>query len=125
MNKAPWQNPRILTTLLFVFLAGAAVGAFAMRYAANKERHKNVPYWTAGGKDITLQRLKKELDLTPDQAREIETVLDDFVMYVQTLQAQMDDVKATGKRNVMKLLRDDQKQKFERMLTELSTKPSR
>lgn len=118
MNRAPWQNPRILSTLLFVFLSGAAVGALAMRLAQTTDR-KNTPYWTAGGKEISLQRLKKELDLTPDQAREIETVLDDFVMYVQTLQAQMEDVKATGKRNVMKCLRDDQKQKFERMVSEM------
>lgn len=118
MNRAPWQNPRILSTLLFVFLSGAAVGALTMRIAQT-ERQRNTPYWTAGGKEISLQRLKKELDLTPDQAREIETVLDDFVMYVQTLQAQMEDVKATGKRNVMKCLREDQKQKFERMVSEM------
>ena len=119
MNRAPWQNPRILTSLLFVFLSGAVVGAIAMRLGTKPEIHRNTPYWTAGGKEISLQRLKRELNLTPDQAREIETVLDDFVMYVQTLQAQMEDVKATGKRNVMKLLRDDQKQKFERMVSEM------
>jgi hypothetical protein len=31
-------------------------------------------------------------------------------------------VKATGKKNVMKLLNEEQKQKFERMMTELQAK---
>jgi DNA-directed RNA polymerase sigma subunit (sigma70/sigma32) len=123
MHQAPpWQNPRILTTLLFVFLSGAITGAIAMRFGYPRETHRTVPYWTQGGKELSVQRLKKELDLTPEQAREMETVLDDFVMYIQTLQAQMDDVKATGKKNVMKLLNEEQKQKFERMMTELQAK---
>jgi hypothetical protein len=52
-------------------------------------------------------------------------VLDDFVMYYQTLQAQMDDVRATGKSRIMKILHDDQQQKFERMLADLQTKQIR
>ena len=28
-ERAPWMNPRILTTLMLVFLAGAATGAVA------------------------------------------------------------------------------------------------
>ncbi len=86
------------------------------------ERHKPGPYWQEGGREISLQRFKKELDLTPQQATEIETVLDDFVMYYQTLQAQMDDVRATGKNRILKLLREDQKQKFVRMLNDLQAK---
>jgi hypothetical protein len=80
MSRAPWQNPRIVYTLLFVFLSGAAA---------------------------------------------METVLDDFVTYYQTLQAQMDDVRATGKQRILRILKDDQKQKFEKMIGELQNKPLR
>jgi hypothetical protein len=122
MNPAPWKNPRIVYTLLFVFLSGAVAGAVSARFSMSPERHKSGPYWQEGGREISLQRFKKELDLTPQQATEIETVLDDFVMYYQTLQAQMDDVRATGKNRIVKLLREDQKQKFERMLNDLQAK---
>jgi hypothetical protein len=37
----------------------------------------------------------------------------------------MDDVRATGKNRIQKLLRDDQKQKFERMLSDLQAKQIR
>ncbi len=63
-----------------------------------------------------MQRLTSELDLTPTQQAELETVLDDFVMYVQTLQAQMDDVRGSGKARIMRVLDEQQKKKFEKML---------
>jgi hypothetical protein len=125
MSRAPWQNPRIVYTLLFVFLSGAAAGALAMRFSVSPERHRNGPSWKEGPKEISLQKFRKELDLTAEQEREMETVLDDFVTYYQTLQAQMDDVRATGKQRILRILRDDQKQKFERMIGELQNKPLR
>jgi len=123
MNPVPWKNPRIIYTLLFVFLSGAVAGAVSARWKIPAERHG--PFWNEGGREISLQRFKKELDLTPQQAGEVETVLDDFVMYYQTLQAQMDDVRATGKNRILKLLREDQKQKFVRMLNDLQAKQLR
>lgn len=126
MDRAPWQNPRIIYTLLFVFLSGAAAGALAMKFTVSPERHgRGGPSWKEGSREISLQKFRKELDLSPDQEREMETVLDDFVAYYQTLQAQMDDVRATGKQRILKILKDDQKQKFEKMIEELQAKPLR
>lgn len=126
MNRAPWQNPRIIYTLLFVFLSGAAAGALAMKFTVTQERHnRSGPSWKEGPREISLQKFRKELDLSADQEREMETVLDDFVTYYQTLQAQMDDVRATGKQRILRILRDDQKQKFEKMIGELQNKPLR
>jgi hypothetical protein len=123
--RAPWQNPRILFTLLAIFLSGAAAGALTMRMSLSPERHKAGPYWREGGRDISLQRFTRELNLTPDQEREMATVLDDFMMYYQTLQAQMDDVRSTGKQRILKILHDDQKQRFEKMLDEITGKQIR
>jgi hypothetical protein len=93
-----------------------------MRFSVSPERR---PSWRENGKEIALQKFRKELNLTPDQEREMRTVLDDFVTYYQTLQAQMDDVRATGKQRILKILKDDQKQKFEKMIEELQNKPLR
>ncbi|MBI1897679.1 MAG: hypothetical protein HYZ57_00895 [Acidobacteria bacterium] len=122
MNRALWQNPRIVSTFLFVFLSGAVAGAITMRFGFPIERHRQGPYWSEGGRDISLQRFKKELNLTPSQAAEIELVLDDFVKYYQTLQAQMDDVRSTGKNRITRLLNEEQKLKFEHMMTELQAR---
>jgi len=119
IDRAPWKNPKVIYTLLFVFLSGAAAGALTMRLSLAPERHKSGPYWKEGGDKILMERFRKELNLTPDQEKEMQTVLDDFVMYYQTLQAQMDDVRATGKQRIEKILREDQKQKFEKMIGEV------
>ena len=125
MSSAPWKNPRVIYTLLFVFLSGAVFGAITMRLNYQPERHKAGPYWKQGGREIALDRFKKELDLTPAQTSEMETVLDDFMMYYQTLQAQMDDVRATGKTRILRILNEDQKKKFERMISDLNEKQLR
>jgi hypothetical protein len=119
-SRATWQNPRILCTLLIVFLCGATAGALTMRLGAGSYSSKRPgPYWKEGGKEISLDRFRKELTLSPDQARQMETVLDDFVMYYQTLQAQMDEVRASGKTRILAILDTEQKKKFERMISEL------
>ena len=118
MERAPWLNPRIVSTLVVVFLFGAAAGAFTVRMGFPPERHKTGPYWAEGGKELTIQKFKKELNLTSAQATEIETVLDDFMTYYQTLEAQVNDVRATGKKRILRILDDGQRQKFERMLAE-------
>ena len=125
MTGAPWRNPRILYTLLFVFLSGAVAGAAVMRFAFAPERHVGGAYWKEGAREISLHRFKKELDLTPEQAKDMETVLDDFMMYYQSLQAQMDDVRAIGKTRILKILREDQKAKFEKMIGDIQTKQLR
>lgn len=125
MYTAPWKSPRILYTLLFVFLSGAVCGAITMRIGYPPERHRAGPYWKQGGREIALDKFKRELDLTASQTSEMETVLDDFMMYYQTLQAQMDDVRATGKTRIMRILNDDQKKKFDRMVNELNEKQLR
>ena len=122
IDRAPWQNPRILFTLAAIFLSGAAAGALTMRMTLSPERHRNGLYWKEGGKEISLQRFTKELNLTPDQEKEMEVVLDDFMTYIQSLQAQMDDVRSTGKQRILKILREDQKQRFEKILVEIQSK---
>ena len=122
---ASWQNPRVLTTLLLVFLCGSLAGALVMRYGVHTAMHKAPPAWTEGGREISLQRFEKELDLTPDQSREMERILDDFMMYYHTLQSQMDEVRGTGKERILRILNDDQKKRFEGMLQDLQSKELR
>jgi len=115
-RRACLTNPRVLLTVSLIFLAGAMAGSLAMRYGLHGMLHAQAPFWQEGGKQVSLQHLTSELDLTPTQQAELETVLDDFVMYVQTLQAQMDDVRGSGKARIMRVLDERQKQKFEKML---------
>ena len=124
-HRVCWHNPRVLATLFVVFLFGATVGALAMRTGLHQAMHRSGPYWKEGGKEISLQRFKKELNLTPSQEQQMETVLDDFMMYYQTLQGQMDEVRASGKDRIVRILNDDQRKKFEHIINDLQAKQLR
>ncbi|MBM3746116.1 MAG: hypothetical protein FJW34_09980 [Acidobacteria bacterium] len=113
---ASWRNPRVLCILLLVFLCGASVGMLVMGVGRQGASARSTPpAFKDGNREMTLQRLKEELNLTPAQAEQLETVLDDFFMYYHTLQAQLDDVRATGKSRILRLLDQDQKRKFEKL----------
>jgi uncharacterized membrane protein len=121
-GPSPWRNPQVLLILFLVFLSGAASGVVGMRLAQRPVAAKSMPYWKEGGKEISLQRFRKELDLTDAQAAEIEVILDDFMMYYQTLQAQIDEVRAHGKERIQRILNEKQRDKFSRMLSDLQAK---
>ncbi len=118
-----WQNPRILLTLLIVFLCGVSAGMLIMSLGTQR-RWPTVqqPSWRESGKEVSLQRFKKELDLTPQQTEQLETILDDFFTYYHTLQAQLDDVRASGKNRIVRILNPDQKRKFEKLMVDLQDK---
>ncbi len=120
--QAKWQNPRILLTLLLVFLCGSLAGALTMRYGFHPKVRPARSSWTEGDKEISLQRFQQELELTPEQAKAIELILDDFTMYYHTLQAQMDEVRANGKARILEVLNDHQKKRFETIMSEFHTK---
>jgi Spy/CpxP family protein refolding chaperone len=116
-QRAPWQNPRILSTLLLVFLAGATTGALSMRMGLHDKLHRSS---ASGSREAVLQKFRTELDLTGAQTEKLGTVLDDYSQYYQSLQDQLDDLRATGKTRILQILNSDQRAKFERMMADLA-----
>lgn len=123
--RPSWRNPRIWLILLLVFLCGSLAGALAFRYGIRNPHPATAPYWSEAGKEISLQRLERELALTEKQSQEIAHILDDFVKYMHSLQVQMDEVRADGKRRILSVLDERQKKKFHEMLSGLSERKSR
>ncbi len=107
-----WHGGSRFTSVLaitLVFLTGVIAGGVAMNLGAHKYMHRSGPFWTEGGKEVWLQRWKKELDLTPEQSQEMATILDDFGTYYA-------NVLSNGKARILRILNDDQKRKFDKLL---------
>jgi len=121
--RPTWHNPRILALLLMVFLCGVGCGVFAARVAFSRmATHSPGTSWKGSGRASTMAHLKKDLDLTPDQAQQIEALLDDLAKYYDNLQGQMDDFRQDGKERIMKILTPEQQKKFSRILNEMQTR---
>jgi hypothetical protein len=97
--------------ITLVFLAGVFAGAVGMSVGGHKWLHRSLPFYTEGGKEVSLQRWIKELDLTPQQSQEMAGILDDFGMYYR-------NVLSDGKARILRILNDDQKRKFDKLLAE-------
>jgi len=120
-ERAPWQSPRILSTLFLVFLAGAAAGALSMKMGLHEKLHRTVAAASREpSRDAVLQRFRTELDLTGDQSQKIALVLDDYRLYYQSLQDQFDDLRSTGRTRILQILNPDQQEKFEKMMNDLA-----
>jgi len=114
-DRASWQNPRILTTLVLVFLTGAMAGAIGMREGLHAQLHRGVAYWRGDKAEFSYQQLKTELNLTPEQSERLKTILDDFAKYHDDLEAQIEDVRATGRNRIVQILTPEQRERFEKL----------
>src|SRR5262245_13119376 len=114
-HRISWSNPRVLATLLLVFLSGAAAGALALRLATH-HRATPGPVLTHANRSDMVAKFQHELDLTPEQVGKLDIILDDYMKYMHDLQAQMDDVRAHGKEMILKILTDEQRTKFDKAL---------
>ena len=115
-ERATWQNPRIFSTLLLVFLAGGATGAVSMKFGLHQILHKSsVPT----SKEGVLEKFKTDLNLTPAQTQKISLILDDYQHYYQSVQDQQDDIRATGKMRILQELDPAQRDKFQKLMGEI------
>lgn len=116
----PWRNPRIALMLFLVFLAGFSAGLAAYAVAGQRwmREAQAAPSWRDNGRQAMLNRFKSELNLTQEQTQQLESVLDDYFTYYHTLQAQLDDVRASGRQRILRLLNDDQKRRFNELMDE-------
>ena len=103
-------NPRLVCalSLTLVFLSGAVIGALAMDFGVHN-RQRPPAFDTPQGKALYFEHLKKELDLTPAQSEQMESILNDFWQYYRS-------VLSESKQRVEQLLDEPQRRKFEKLL---------
>jgi hypothetical protein len=106
-------DPRVVcaVTLALVFLCGAATGAVVMSFGGLHARLHQPGFDTAAGKALYYTRIQKELDLTPAQMEQMQSILNDLWKYYRMV---INDSRV----RVEQVLTEDQRKKFERILQE-------
>jgi Spy/CpxP family protein refolding chaperone len=115
-ERATWYHPRIFSTLLLVFLAGATTGAVSMKFGLHQFLHRSS---APASKEAVLQKFRTDLDLTSEQTNKISLILDDYRQYYESVQEQLDDLRATGKMRILHELDPAQREKFQKMMGEI------
>ena len=112
--RGSW-DPKLASITIFalVFLCGAAAGALAMNLG---HTHLHQPAFDMqAGRTLYFERLQKELDLTPAQTEQLQSILGDFWQYYRT-------VLSDSKARVEQVLNAEQRRKFDRLLEEAQQK---
>ena len=109
-------DPKVacMITLTLVFLCGAAAGAVAMDFGVHNRLHQP-SFDTAVGRELYFSRMQRELNLTPAQQEQMESILNDFWQNYRT-------VLSESKTKVEQILNEEQRKKFERILQERQPK---
>ena len=105
-------DPKVVcaVTLVLIFLCGAAAGAVVMTFGVHNRLHQPA-FDTAAGKALYFSRMRRELNLTPVQQEQMESVLNDCWMYYRT-------VVSDSKSRVEQILTPEQRKKFAHLLQE-------
>ncbi|HJZ99728.1 MAG TPA: hypothetical protein VKE70_24635 [Candidatus Solibacter sp.] len=105
-------DPRVVcaVTLALVFLCGAAAGAVVMSFSSHARLHQPA-FDTAAGKAQYFARIQKELDLTPAQTAQMQSILNDLWQYYRV-------VISDSRTRVEQVLNEEQRKKFQRILQE-------
>ncbi len=105
------QKAVCVGTLLLVFTVGALVGGTFMSTSGHAWLHRSNPFWTEAGKRISVEKWSAHLNLTPAQAEEVSSILEDFAKYYRT-------VTAEAKARILKILNEEQRVKFQKMVND-------
>ncbi|MFZ1144556.1 MAG: hypothetical protein WAN37_06860 [Bryobacteraceae bacterium] len=105
-------NPRVagVMVLALVFLCGVAAGALVMNLGFHERLHQPA-FDSPAGRTLYFERLRKELDLTPAQAEQMQSILNDFWQYYRT-------VLSDSRARIDQVLNPEQRRKFDRILQE-------
>ena len=101
----PAERVAILS-LVLVFLCGIVAGALVMSYWGY-----HITGTSPGGISLTtsINEWQRELGLSDDQTRRLNSVLDDFSHYY-------DNLLADGNSRIMQILNPEQQKKYEQMM---------
>ena len=107
----PRSSPQMaILALSMVFLCGCLSGALAMTFWF----HPGIHDPKARGMSMSVAEWNAELDLTPEQSRQLKSILDDFARYY-------DNLLADGNTRVLQILTPEQRTKFSQLLKDHRT----
>jgi uncharacterized membrane protein YciS (DUF1049 family) len=116
-NDAGWSNPKVLTILAVVFACGLACGSALTNVFIHSRMANNSSYQSMErARKVGWEKLRDQLQLTPDQVRIVTKELDDYAKYYQNIEDQREDVAQLGTEHILAVLTPDQRERFYKIL---------
>jgi len=118
------SNRKAIAWLLVVFVLGIALGVLGTYIVTTRVfAHGQPPHDPAALRAHYIDRLNHELNLTPDEQKQIDAILTNLQARVdaihQSVVPQYDDARKAGREQIRQLLTPEQQPKFDDFLRRL------
>lgn len=117
-TQIKWTHSRVITAFVAVFLVGAAAGAIGMRMRYRGTFSASARAMRQMDRQELVIFFNKELDLSDEQKKQVEILLDDQFKYLQTLGAQLEELRSHSRESIVRVLNPDQRKKFDKLMAD-------
>ena len=119
------QRKRAIFYLALIFLCGVVTGTVAenvwMKWPLSVTASANAPFSI----QHRVEKFTRELNLTPEQAKLLNQILDESHNAYQEYEAKQDDIREQGRARIREILTPEQRPKYEQMLARIEAKRKR
>ncbi len=121
---------RALVYVLVVFFCGAIAGALVMNVAEHYWLHPRPAAAAENWGDIgerrsAIELFKQQLNLTPDQTKQLEGILDETMIQYEDLHTFTHHIRDNGLLQIRAMLNEDQRKKFDELTRRIETPEQR
>jgi len=122
---------RALLYVLLVFLSGVVAGALSMNMAEHywlhpRQASASAENWgDSSERRGAIELFKKQLNLTPDQIKQLEVILDETMTQYEDLHSFTHHIRDNGLTEIRAMLDDTQKKQFDELTRRSETPEQR
>ncbi len=126
MNYPRWLVQRRATLyILLIFLCGMVAGALASNLWMGLETRGAARADVSYSANRTVEKFTKRFNLTPEQARKLESILDETRKAYQSYEKERDAIRQQGRDRIREILSEEQRAQYEEYLAQLDAKGRR
>lgn len=126
-HSMPPERKRAAIYIVLIFLCGALTGVAATNVWIN-----GWPWGTSASADSfphstqhTVQKFTRELSLTPEQAKQLNQILDETHGMYRALEDQQEAIREKGRTRIREILTEEQRPKYEQLLAKIVARRNR
>ena len=120
-SKDPACKVKLFSMVAFIFVSGVVTGAFSWEVARRTWFPPKPPALIAEDKAAAMEHFDREFELSEQQARDLESVLDAFIMEQAELMARYRTSRTSGHERINQILNEEQRKRLKKTLDELNT----
>jgi len=120
-SRDPGCKAKLFGMVGFIFVSGMVAGAISYRLLENRFFPHLQSSLSAESKSAAMEHFYRELELNEQQARSIESILDEFIMQQADLMSRYQTSRTSGQDRIQQILNDDQRKRWKKVLDELQT----